>query len=213
MFCEASSGSAKRAEPMKIPWLKLMISLSLFAFVALFCGESRGEDWVFYTGSAHEEAGGPGLRDWYGMNRLKPLPREEAKTDHYYDKDSVAFNSPFPGGTVRVWEKSVIRRETKIYEEAREEVWKEEEARRDRKLSPLEAAHLFPDAIRKATKEIKTLYEINCDTREATLLEINLYDRAGKRMSREFNRDATLWFGVQSGTVMDLLQSKVCKEP
>lgn len=203
----------KREKNMKSSLARLIFFLALFGSAALFGAESRGEDWVFYAGSAHEEAGGAGLRDWYGINRLKPLPREEAKTDHYYDKDSVAFNSPFPGGTARVWEKSVIRRETKIYEEARGDIWKEEEARLNKKLNPLEAAHLFPDAIKRATKEIKTLFEINCETREATLLEINIYDKAGKRMSREFNRDSTLWFGVQPGTVMDLLQSKACKEP
>ena len=97
------------------------------------------------------------LRDWSQLNSLKPVLRTEAKTFHYYNGDSVASNSPFAGGTVRVWEKSVLQRQTKTYEEARQEIQREEEARSKRKISTLDYAWLFPRTVNRASKEITTL--------------------------------------------------------
>lgn len=150
------------------------------------------------------------LRDWSRLNALKPVPKTEARTYHYYDLDSVAANSPFPGGSVRVWEKSVLQTEIKSYEEAREEIKEEEEARLKRKITVLDYAWLFPLAVNRATKESETSYTIDCDGREFFILEVNNYDKAGKRMTREANMTMDLWFPIQPDTMMELLYKEAC---
>jgi Surface-adhesin protein E len=183
-----------------------VVGLSIFAF-----SEVRGDDWVFYGGSREKGVKESTLRDWYLLNRLRPVPKNEATTYHYYDRDSVASNYPYPGGIVRVWEKYVFERETKTYEEVREEIEKEEEARLKRKLNPLDYGWLFPFVANRATKEVTTLYEINCDTREFFIMEVNQYDKAEKRMTRETNMEMTLWVVIQPETIMELLCKEVCK--
>ena len=152
------------------------------------------------------------LRDWSRLNALTPVPKTEARTYHYYDLDSVAPNSPFPGGSVRVWEKSVLQTEIKSYEEAREEIKEEEEARLKRKITVLDYAWLFPLAVNRATKESETSYNRDCDGREFFILEVNNYDKAGKRMTREANMTMDLWFPIQPETMMELLRKEVCTQ-
>ena len=183
-----------------------VVGLSIFAF-----SEAWGDDWVFYGGSREERVKESTLRDWYVLNRLRPLPKNEATTHHYYDRDSVASNYPYPGGIVRVWEKYVFQRETKTYEEVREGIEKEEEKRLKRKLNTLDYGWLFLFAANRATKEVMTLYEINCDTREFFIMEVNQYDKAEKRMTRETNMEMTLWVVIQPETIMELLRKEVCK--
>ena len=146
------------------------------------------------------------------MNKLKPVPKAEAKTFHYYDQDSVASNSPFPGGSVRVWEKAVLQREIAGYDEAREKIKKEEETRLRRKINVLDYAWLFPLAVNRASKETETLYDIDCDSREFFILEVNNYDKEGKRMTREASAAMDLWFPLQPDTLMGLLYQEVCKQ-
>jgi len=182
------------------------VGLSIFAF-----SEVRADDWVFYGGSGQGEEKELILRDWSRLNKLKPVPKTEARTYHYYDRDSVASNSPFPGGSVRVWEKAVLQKEIKSYEEAREEIKEEEETRLKRKINVLDYAWLFPLAVNRASKETETLYDIDCDSREFFILEVNNYDKAGKRMTREANMVMDLWFPIQPGTMMEVLYNEVCK--
>jgi hypothetical protein len=177
-----------------------------------FAGDVRGDDWVFYSGSAQEPPKGTVLRDWYGLNRIKPVAKDKAKTHHFFDQDSVAFSSPFGGGIVRVWEKAVLQRETKDYEDAKADIEKEEERRLNRRISVLDYAWIFPSAVNRATKEATTLYEINCDSRDFFILEGNTYDKAGKRMTREATFDMDLWLPIQPGTVMEALAREVCKQ-
>jgi len=182
------------------------------AGLVAFAGAARGEEWVFYSGSRLTGDTGPALRDWYGLNRLTPVPEAEAPALHYYDLDSVASNYPYPGGIVRVWEKAVVQRETKSYAKAREEVEREEEKKLKRKLTVLDAAKVFPLAVNRATKEITTLYEINCDTLEFFILEANNYDSEGDRIAREANFDMNLWIAVRPGSVMEVLSKKMCQQ-
>lgn len=184
----------------------------LFIGLAVFiCTDGWAEDWVFYAGSLQGEVSESAIREWYGLNRFHPVSEAKANILHYYDHDSVASNSPFPGGIVRVWEKAVFKKETVSYEEARTEIEKEKEASLKRRLSVLDYAWLFPAAVNRATKEITTLYDFNCDTREFFILELNTYDHTGKRMTREVMGDKYFWSPLRSGTILEILFRKVCE--
>ena len=190
----------------------IIVIIVIIGFSIFASAEVWGDDWVFYGGSGQGEVKELLLRDWSRLNKLKPVPKTEAKTYHYYDQDSVASNSPFPGGIVRVWEKAALQKEIESYEEAREEIKKEEEIRLGRKINVLDYAWLFPLAVNRASKETETLYEIDCDSREFFILEVNNYDKARQRMTRETNMAMDLWFPIQPETVMELLYKEVCKQ-
>jgi len=192
----------------RVKCILLALALALSAYAAR---EALGHDWVFYGGSFQQAGSGPELRDWYELNRLGPAPKAQATAYHYYDRDSLGYSSPFPGGIVRVWEKGVLQRETKDYEDAREEIIREEEKRLKRKITVMDYGWIFPMAVNRATKEIATLYEIDCDSRDFLILEGNTYDKAGKRMSREATFEMELWLPVQPGTVLELLAKEVCR--
>jgi hypothetical protein len=192
--------------------VKFGIAIAVSGFCLLASGEVRGEDWVFYGGSGQGEVKELILRDWSRLNHLTPVPKTEAKTHHYYDRDSVASNSPLPGGTIRVWEKAVLQSDLKSYEEAREEIKKEEETRLKRKINMLDYAWLFPLAVNRASKETETFYDIDCESKEFFILEVNNYDKEGKRMTREANMAMDLWFPIRPNTVMELLYKEVCSQ-
>jgi hypothetical protein len=197
---------------VKASSVKPGLILVIVGLAVLAHAEARGDDWVFYGGSGEQGVQESALRDWYVSNRLRPLPKNEATAYHYYDRDSIASNYPYSsGGIVRVWEKYIFERETKTYDEAREEIEREEEARLKRKISPLDYGWLFLYAANRATKEVTTLYEINCDSKEFFILEVNQYDKAEKRMTRETNMEMTLWVAIQPETMMELLANEVCK--
>ena len=198
-----------RMKPLSV---KFGVILAIVGFSIFASAEVWGDDWVFYGGSSQGEVKELILRDWSRLNKFKPVPKTEAKTFHYYDQDSVASNSPFPGGSVRVWEKAVLQREIESYDEAREEIKKEEETRLKRKINVLDYAWIFPLAVNRASKETETLYDIDCDSREFFIFEVNNYDKAGKRMTRETNMAMDLWFPIQPGTMMELLYKEVCKQ-
>lgn len=143
------------------------------------------------------------------VNTVKP-PASILSRSVQPAKPATAF--PYPGGIVRVWEKAVVQRETPSYAKAREAVEREEEKRLKRKLTVLDAAKIFPLAINRATKEITTLYEINCDTLEFFIMEGNNYDSAGDRIAREANFDMNLWVAVRPGSVMEVLSKKMCEQ-
>ncbi len=197
---------------MKGPIFRFGVFLAAVALGVFFHRDVRGEDWLFYGGSGQEDVEEWMFRDRYVLNKLKPVAESEAKTYHYYDQDSVASNSPFPGGIVRVWEKSILQKQTKSYDEARDDIEKEEEKRLGRKLTVLDFARLFPLAVNRATKETTTLFEINCDSREFFITEVNNYDKTGKRMTRETTMAMNLWFYIQPQTMMEALSRIVCKE-
>jgi len=186
----------------------ILLALALAAFAA---AEALGDDWVFYGGSLQQQGGGPGLRDSYELNRLEPAPKTEATAYHYYDRDSLGYSSPFPGGIVRVWEKAVFQKETKAYKEARKEVEREQEKKLGRKITVLDYAWLFPLAVKRATKEITTLYEINCDSREFYVMEVNNYDKTGDRLTRETIFDKDLWLPIRPHTLMEALSKEICR--
>jgi hypothetical protein len=189
--------------------VSIILAISL-VLLASFSG--WGEDWVIYQGSGALAENGAALRDWYTLNWLAPEPRSGASAHHYYDRDSVASNSPFPGGTVRVWEKFAFQRESPTYKEAKEELERLERARLNRTLSVFDMARLFPVAVNRATKEVTTYYEINCDTNEFFILEVNTYDKTGHRMTREVISDKYLWSTIKSETVMEALSRIVCQQ-
>jgi hypothetical protein len=199
-------------EPVKRFLTALGVALMAACVLVAPGTDARAEEWAYYAGSNMPGDTGPALRDWYGLNRLKPLAESEAPALHYYDQDSVASNFPYPGGIVRVWEKAVVQRETPNYAKAKEAVEREEEKRLKRKLTVLDAARIFPLAINRATKEIATLYEINCDTLEFFIMEGNNYDSAGDRIAREASFDMNLWVAVRPGSVMEVLSKKMCDQ-
>jgi len=196
------------AKPLSV---RLRVILAALVLSVFLCADARGDDWALYGGSRQGEVHDSTLREWYGLNRFEPVSPEEATSLHYYDRDSVARNSPFPGGIVRVWEKSVIKKETSEYEAAKAEIEAEEAARLKRKITVLDYAWIFPMAVNRATKEIATLYDFNCDTREFFIVEVNTYDKAGKRMTREVIADKYFWSPVRAGTLLDILSLKVCE--
>ena len=183
-----------------------MIALAILSRAVVWA-----DDWVFYAGSRQGEVHDSTLREWYALNRLNPVSESEATALHYYDGDSVASNSPFPGGTVRVWEKSVFKKETKRYEDAKAVIEREEEARLNRKIGVLDYGWLFPMAVNRATKEITIFLEINCDTNEFFIKEANTYDKTGERMTREVIPDEYFWSPIRPGTIMEVLSRKVCE--
>ena len=193
-------------------WVKVCVAFAVVGLGAVWVTSALADDWVFYGGSLEGEIKGATLRDWYTLNRLKPVPKEEATAYHYYDQDSIGSNYPYGGGIVRVWERFVLQRETKSYDEAREEIQREEEARLKRKISAMDYAWLFLHTVNRATKQIETLYEINCDTREFFIMEVNYYDRVEKRMSRETNMEMTFWIPVRPETLMEALCEKLCTQ-
>src|SRR5512143_4093997 len=115
-------------ECMKSPAVRLVFVLWAFALIILVRKDVQADDWLFYAGTRQGEVHDSTRREWYSLNRLNSVPENEANVLHYYDRDSVASNSPLPGGIVKVWEKSVFKKETKSYEDAKAEVEKEEEA-------------------------------------------------------------------------------------
>jgi len=180
--------------------------------ISLLAGiEAQGEEWIFYAGSSQGEVHDATLREWYGLNRFMPVSQNEATALHYYDRDSVASNSPFPGGTVRVWEKSVLKKTTKPYEEAKAEVEKEESAKLKRQISVLDYAWIFPMAVNRATKEITIYLEINCDTGEYFIKEANTYDKTGARMTQEKISDMYFWSLIRPGTLVAMLSQNLCQ--
>jgi len=189
----------------------LQVLLSTAVLSVIVCAHARGDDWVFYGGTRPGKVDDSTLREWYGLNRLNPVPEKEATALHYYDQDSAASNSPFPGGLVRVWEKSILKKETKTYEDVKAEIEKEESAKLNRKISVLDYGRIFPMAVNRATKEITIYLEVNCDTNEYFIKEANTYDKTGKRMTREVISDKYFWSPIRSGTMMDVLSRKVCE--
>lgn len=186
----------------------------LLVLVALLAGtgvQDEGE-WQLYAASGWGRDGHAILNDWYVLNKLIPVAEAaEAAALHYIDPDSVASSAfESTGGTVRVWEKLVFRETTKPYTEVREEVEREERHRLGRELTVLDMAAVFPHAVNQAAKEVRTLFEINCESGEFIVLQVDLYDVEGSRMISERNSNMDLWYAVRPGTVMELLAKKVC---
>jgi hypothetical protein len=180
-------------------------------FLIIFHFSASAEEWVFYAGTFQSPVPDSTRREWYSLNRLSPLPEGKANVLHYFDQDSVAYNSPFPGGKVKVWEKSVYQKETKSYEEIKAEIEKEEEKRLNRKITVLDYGRLFPMAVNRATKEVTTLLEIDCSGKEFFIIEVNTYDKTGDRLSREIIPDEYLWSPVGSNSIMEVLAQKICR--
>jgi hypothetical protein len=179
--------------------------------LALTCPEARAENWVFYAGSAKPANKEQTLIDWYQTNSLKPVPEDKAAIRHYYDEESVAANSPFGGGTVRVWGKSVVQGEVKSYDETMRVLEREEAKRLKRKLTTLDTARLFPQAVNQAVKEITIQYELTCEEKEFYIYEANSYDSTGAKMTRQLNMDMANWVPIQARSVMEELFKKVCQ--
>lgn len=179
--------------------------------ICVFAGRQVGdEDWVLY-GTSREETDASGTtKDWYRLNRVRPIFQSEAAVHHFYDRNSLASSSPYSGGISRVWEKTVMQRTTNNYFETKQDIEKQEENRLKRKLTTLDQAWIFPLAVKGATKETHTLFEINCDSKEFVILEVNHYDKDGNRMSREQNMDRRTWHPIVTGTLMDALFQKIC---
>lgn len=181
--------------------------------ICVFAGRQEGdEDWVLYGTSREETDTGGTVKDWYRLNRVRPIPQSEAAVHHFYDRNSLASSSPYSGGISRVWEKTVMQRTTKDYFETKQDIEKLEEKRLKRKLTTLDQAWIFPLAVKGATKETHTLFEINCDSKEFVILEVNHYDKDGNRMSREPNMDRGTWHPIEPGTLLDALFEKICRE-
>jgi len=191
---------------MKAAYILLIVGMALFPIMM------RADDWILYAASNAGEDPGLASRDWFVLNKQRLLPETEALVLHYYDQESVGGNFNFPGGIFRVWEKYIIQRGTKSYEEAKAEVEKESEKRLKRKITALDYAWLFPLAVNRATKEVQTLYEINCDSSEFIILEVNHYDKDGNRMTREINMNMELWYPIEPETVMEAFFRKICKQ-
>jgi hypothetical protein len=196
---------------MKVVALRLA---TLLIIVPLLAG-ARAQDeheWMLYAASSWGRSGHSILNDWYVLNKLVPVAAASAASAlHYIDAESVA-SSDFEGtgGTVRVWEKFVLGRDTKPYVEVRAEVEKEERLRLGRELTVIDMAAVFPHAVNQAAKEVRTLFEINCESGEFIVLQVDLYDVEGNRMISERNSNMDLWYAVRPGTVMELLAKKVC---
>lgn len=196
---------------MKATAIRLVPLMVVFTLLAA-AGIQDEAEWEIYAMSAWGQAGQARLGNWYLLNALEPVSDEpEAGARHFLDRSSLASNAyEGTGGTLRVWQKTLLMGITKPYEEARAEIEKEEEKRLGRKLSVLDMAVVFPLAVNRAAKEIRTLFEINCESGEFIVLEMNLYDIEGSRMIRETNSNQDLWYPVQPGSVMDLLARKAC---
>lgn len=188
-----------------------LILLAAAALAPLAVFGATGDDWVLYAASGEREDSGSTLQNWYLLNRYQPVPEGEAATLHYFDRDSIAASSPLPGSITRVWERSVVRRETQGYLETRRAIEREEAGRLKREINVLDQAWIFPLAVKRAAKETQTLYEINCGTREFIILEVNQYDRDGERMTRESNMDRETWHAIEPGSVMEALFRQICK--
>jgi hypothetical protein len=187
-----------------------MFFAAVLAATASNSALAGGDDWVAYAASDPARKAESTLGHSYILNVLVPVSGDAASADHFYDRDSVARSSPGAGGIVRVWERYVLRAETLSYEQTIASVEGAEEKRLGRKVSPIEHARLFPLAVQKATKEVRTLYEINCDSREFIILEVDHYDKDDQRMTRETNFAMGQWYRVEPGTVMDALFRQVC---
>lgn len=169
------------------------------------------EEWVFYAASAKPANKEQTLINWYQANSLKPVAEDKAAIRHYFDEESVAANSPFGGGTVRVWEKSVVQGKVQSYDETMRVLEREEEKRLKRKLTTLDAARLFPRAVGLAVKEITTQYEIACEEKELYVREVNSFDSTGAQMTRQLNMDTAFWAPIRPESVMEELMKKVCQ--
>jgi hypothetical protein len=193
--------------------------LSFFRKTFLLCGGllmmvhsgSLAEEWVFYTASGDPPERNRALIDWYQANSLKPVAEDKATIRHYYDEESVSANSPFGGGTVRVWGKSVVKGEVKSYDATMRDLERQEEKRLKRKLTALDAARIFPQAVSAAVKEITAQYEIACDEKDLYVREVNSFDSTGAKMTRQLNMDTAFWVPIQSGSVMEELMKRVCQ--
>lgn len=169
------------------------------------------EEWVFFTASDKPPNRDQTLIDWYQANSLKPAPEDKAAIRHYYEEESVSANSPFGGGTVRVWGKAVVQGDVKPYNQTMAELEREEEKRLRRKLTTLDTSWLFPMAVSRSIKEINTQYEISCDEKEFYIYEVNSIDASGEKMTRQLNMDTAIWVRIKSGSVMEELFKRVCQ--
>jgi Surface-adhesin protein E len=197
---------------MSPPSTRHALCLLLIAVAALSGKEAHGEDWIYYAGSRPDLSLESTLKDPYIANRLEPVSEAEAAARHFYDLESVAEGTPGAGGIVRVWEKYVLEKETKSYEETKAEIEREEESKLKRKLTAMDQSWIFPLAVTRATKEIWTLYEINCGSGDFIVLEVNQYDREGNRMTRETNFAREVWYPIQPDTVMQVLSETICRQ-
>jgi hypothetical protein len=196
---------------VKRPAFRSGIVLAAIALACFSHTSARADDWAFYAGSRQGEVHDSTRREWYSLNRLNPVPENEATVLHYYDQDSVASNSPLPGSIVKVWEKSVFKKETKSYEHAKSEVEKEEQARLNRKIGVLDYGWLFPMAVNRATKEVTIFLQVNCGSNEFFIIEVNTYDKTGERMTREIIGDEYFWSPIRSNTIMEVLSRNICE--
>ena len=192
-------------------WVEFRVILVVVGLSVFVSSDGWTENWVLYAGSRPVQDEQAVLIDWYASNKLKPASETKATVYHYYDQESVASNSPSGGVIFRVWEKSVTQGEVRSYEETMEEMEKEEEKRLKRRVTVLDVARVFPVAVKRAAKEITILYEINCETGDFYVLEVNSYDKTGQRMTRKLNTDTAAWATVQPGTVMEVLSRQVCR--
>jgi hypothetical protein len=196
---------------VKRPDFRSGFVLAAIALSSFFHTSARADDWAFYAGTRQGEVHDSTLREWCALNRLNSVPENEATVLHYYDQDSVSSNSPLPGGIVKVWEKSVFKKETKSYEDAKADVEKEEAARLNRKIGVLDYGLLFPMAVNRATKEVTMFLQVNCSSKEFFIIEVNTYDKTGERMTREIIGDEYFWSPIRSNTIMEVLSRKICE--
>lgn len=187
------------------PGLSLVLTFAL-----LFPPQAGAEEWSLYGQSSRRPLRQAAPADWYALNKIMPVPAAEASADHYIDEESMGTSPIAASNIIRVWEKTVFKNESKPYEATRADVEKEEEQRLGRGLTVLDMARIFPLAVNRATKEIRTLYEINCESREFVILEVDLFDVEGGRIIRETNPNLDIWYPVSPGTLMEVLYAKTC---
>ncbi len=190
-----------------------LVSAALGLFCLIPANVRGGDDWVRYAQSRGGASSRTAPRNPYILNKLAPASGSEITADHYFDRDSVGENFPGSGGIVRVWEKYVLRGDFENYEKTLEEVEAGEEKALKRKLTSIDHAWLYRLAINRAAKEVRTLYEINCDSGEFIVLEINLFDIDGRRLAREAAFAMGVWYPVEPGSVMEVLFSRICRQP
>jgi len=197
---------------MKLFYAKRWGLVFLICLILIVSPKMWPENWVFYGASRSQINTESTLMDWYVLNRTIPVSKDQAAVNHFYDRESLTVSSPFSGGIVRVWEKSVLQGPVKSYKEAREEVEREREEQLMRKLTSIDQGWVFPLAVKRATKEIHTLFKINRDSGEFLILEVNYYDSEGERITRELNSVRAVWHHVAAGTIMEELFLRIHKK-
>lgn len=174
-------------------------------------------DWKFY-GYTGEDQVDATTNTKFCSEEL--VSKDKAAYSHYYDRESIIHPYKENKDIIRVWEKTVILKETISLKKLVKE-WKENQIKREQEIEREKIPRKEKDERLvmmlqydrppegEAIKESMVLNEINCAGREYKKLETNSYDKEGEFISH--NTYNTKFIHIRPGSFIEGLYKCVCK--